>query len=65
MISLTFPDGAVRQVQAGLTGGELAASISKSLEKKAVALLKDGALTDLADPITGDAKVRIISRDDA
>src|SRR5687768_13537408 len=65
MISLTFPDGAVRQVQAGLTGGELAAKISKSLEKKAVALMRDGILTDLADPITRDSKVRIITRDDA
>ncbi|QIG51590.1 threonine--tRNA ligase [Nordella sp. HKS 07] len=65
MINLTFPDGAVRQVNAGLSGAELAASISKSLEKKAVALMKDGVLTDLADPITADAKVRIITRDDA
>lgn len=65
MINLTFPDGAVRQVEAGLSGAELAASISKSLEKKAVALMKDGALVDLADPITADAKVRIITRDDA
>ena len=65
MINLTFPDGAVRQVQPGLSGAELAASISKSLEKKAVALMKDGVLTDLADPITADAKVRIITRDDA
>ena len=65
MMNLTFPDGAVRQVQAGLTGSELAAQISKSLEKKAVALMKDGVLTDLADPITRDAKVRIITRDDA
>ncbi len=44
MINLTFPDGAVRQVQAGTSGGQLAASISKSLEKKAVALIKDGAV---------------------
>ncbi len=65
MINLTFPDGAVRQVQAGLSGAELAAAISKSLEKKAVALMKDGVLTDLADPIAADAKVRIITRDDA
>ena len=65
MINLTFPDGAVRQVEAGISGAGLAASISKSLEKKAVALMKDGVLVDLADPITGDAKVRIITRDDA
>src|SRR5262245_1204933 len=65
MINLTFPDGAVRQVQTGISGAELAASISKSLEKKAVALMKDGVLVDLADPITQDAKVRVITRDDA
>lgn len=65
MINLTFPDSAVRQVQAGLTGADLAAQISKSLEKKAVALMKDGVLVDLSDPITRDAKVRIITRDDA
>ncbi|MGE3876146.1 MAG: threonine--tRNA ligase [Parvibaculaceae bacterium] len=65
MINLTFPDGAVRQVRAGLSGAELAASISKSLEKKAVALVRDGVLADLSDPITQDAKVRIITRDDA
>ncbi len=65
MINLTFPDGAVRRVKAGLSGAELAASISKSLEKKAVALMKDGVLTDLADPIAKDARVRIITRDDA
>lgn len=65
MISLTFPDGAVRQVNTGISGTELAASISKSLERKAVALMKDGVLVDLADPITQDAKVRVITRDDA
>src|SRR5258706_13842153 len=65
MINLTFPDGAVRQVQAGLSGAELATSISKSLERKAVALMKDGVLTDLADPISKDAKVRIVTREDA
>ena len=65
MINLTFPDGAVRQVKAGLSGAKLAASISKSLEKKAVALMKDGVLTDLADPIAKDARIRIITRDDA
>ena len=38
MIHLTFPDGSVRDYQAGITGAELAASISKSLAKKAVAI---------------------------
>jgi threonyl-tRNA synthetase len=64
MIKLTFPDGSVRDYKSGITGAELAASISKSLEKKAVALSLDGALADLADPIDRDASVKILSRED-
>ena len=65
MITLTFPDGNARQVEAGTTAGQVAAQISKSLEKKAVAAMVNGALVDLADPITADASLRIITRDDA
>jgi threonyl-tRNA synthetase len=64
MIHLTFPDGSVREFQSGITGAELAASISKSLSKKAVALSVDGELADLADPIDADASVKILTRDD-
>jgi threonyl-tRNA synthetase len=64
MITLTFPDGAKRQVEAGMTGAQVAASIAKSLEKKAVAALVDGELVDLADPITADATLKIVTRDD-
>jgi threonyl-tRNA synthetase len=64
MIHLTFPDGSVRDYEPGITGAELAASISKSLAKKAVALALDGALADLADPIERDASVKILTRED-
>jgi threonyl-tRNA synthetase len=64
MIKLTFPDNSVREFEAGITGAELAASISKSLAKKAVALSLDGELVDLADPIEKDASVRILTRED-
>ena len=64
MITLTFPDGATRQYDPGLTGREVAAGIAKSLEKKAVAMEVNGTLTDLSDPIVGDAKIRFITRDD-
>src|SRR5262245_55844747 len=64
MISITFPDGSVRQFSAGITGTELAGAIAKSLQKRAVAIVLNGALTDLSDPISTDAAVRIISRDD-
>jgi threonyl-tRNA synthetase len=64
MISLTFPDGSARQYQSGITGAELAASISKSLAKKAVAISLNGALADLSDPIEANAHVKIVTRDD-
>src|SRR5262245_40147533 len=60
-ISLSFPDGAKRLVRKGITGRELAESIAKSLAKRAVAMLVDGKLADLADPIETDATVKIIA----
>ena len=63
-ITLTFPDGAKRSVRKGITGKELAESISKSLAKRAVAMVVDGKLADLADPIKADATVKIVSRTD-
>ncbi len=63
-ITLTFPDGAQRNCPQGITGKELAESISKSLAKKAVALSLDGEVVDLADPINADAAVKIITRTD-
>ncbi len=64
MITLTFPDGAKRQVETGTSAAQVAASISKSLEKKAVAAVVNGGLVNLADPITGDASLRILTRED-
>ncbi|WP_370320665.1 threonine--tRNA ligase [Oricola sp.] len=63
-VSLTFPDGSVKQFDAGATGRDVAESISKSLAKKAVALAIDGQLRDLADPVT-DGAVEIVTREDA
>ncbi len=65
MISLTFPDGAKREVAAGTTAAKVAASISKSLEKKAVAAVVNGELADLHDPISRDATLQIVTRDDS
>jgi len=64
MITLTFPDGAKRQFDSGVPAAQVAASIAKSLEKKAVAAVIDGALCDLGEPIAGDATVKILTRDD-
>jgi threonyl-tRNA synthetase len=63
-ISVTFPDGAQRSLPKGTTGKALAESISKSLAKRAVAMLVDGKLADLADPLEADAAVKIVTRTD-
>lgn len=63
-ITLTFPDGATRDCPQGITGRELAESISKSLAKKAVAISLDGTVCDLADSIDASAHVKIITRTD-
>ena len=64
MITLTFPDGANREFNPGVTGREVAASIAKSLEKRAVAMELDGKLHDLADPISSHATIRFVTRED-
>ena len=63
-VSLTFPDGAVRQYPQGTTGFDIAKGISPSLAKRTVAMALDGVVTDLNDPITTDAKLELINRDD-
>jgi len=63
-ITLTFPDGAKRQVESGTTGLAVAKSISPSLAKRTVAMSLDGKLADLADPIAQDAAIKFLARTD-
>ncbi|MGR3579455.1 MAG: TGS domain-containing protein, partial [Sagittula sp.] len=58
-ISLTFPDGSQRNFDKGVTPAEVAASISKSLGKKAISAQVDGAHYDLQWPIETDAAIAI------
>ena len=64
MIHITFPDGAERAYEPGVSGLEIAKSISPSLAKRTVAMVRNGELTDLADPIDRDAALEFIARDD-
>jgi threonyl-tRNA synthetase len=65
-ISLTFPDGNVRQYEAGVTAAEVAASIAVSLAKKAISAQINGAHYDLQWPIHEDAQIAINTlQDDA
>src|SRR6476469_5883244 len=64
-IALTFPDGARREFPKNTTGLDIAKGISPSLAKRTVAMVLDGTVVDLADPIEQDAKIEFIARDDA
>ncbi|MFI4976506.1 MAG: threonine--tRNA ligase [Caulobacterales bacterium] len=64
MIDLKFPDGSHRQFEAGATGRDVAASISKSLEKKALLVRLDGRLLDLDRPLDAGGSIEIVTRDD-
>jgi threonyl-tRNA synthetase len=63
-ISLTFPDGNAREFDAGVTPGEVAAAISKSLGKKAISAAVNGAHFDLQWPINDDASIAIHTMQD-
>ncbi|NTL98690.1 threonine--tRNA ligase [Enterococcus faecium] len=63
MIKITFPDGAVKEFEAGITTLAIAESISKSLAKKALAGKVNGQLIDLTRPIEEDASIEIITPD--
>lgn len=64
MISIKLPDGSERSLEDGSSGLDLALNISKSLAKKSVAMVFDGTLTDLTDPLNDGATVEILTRDD-
>ena len=64
MIRITLPNGARREFALPVTGAEIAGAIAPSLRRKAVAMLVDGKLADLADPIEADAEIEFIGRED-
>ena len=64
MIHVTFPDGASRAYEPGISGLEIAKSISPSLAKRTVAMALDGTVVDLSDPIRADSKIEFLNRDD-
>ena len=60
-LRLTLPDGSVREMPAGSTGRDLAASIGAGLAKAALAIRVNGQVRDLDRPIEGDATVAILT----
>lgn len=62
-MKITFPDGAVKEFDKGVSTADIAASISPGLKKKALAGKINGELVDLATPIEEDGKIEIVTPD--
>lgn len=63
MITVTFPDGAQRQYESQTTVAAVAASISNSLAKKALAGKFNGQLVDLGRPLNEDGVLELVTPD--
>jgi threonyl-tRNA synthetase len=60
-ISVKLPDGTTRQLPAGSTGADLAASIGPRLAQAAIAALVDGVERDLKAPLPDGASVSVVT----
>lgn len=64
MINITLPDGAVRQYNEGITGLDVAKSISEGLARKIIAAEVNGEVWDATRPINSDAALKLLTWDD-
>ena len=65
MIKITFPDGSVREYEAGVTGLQIAESISSRLAQDVLACGVNGETVELNRPINEDAEVVLYKWEDA
>lgn len=64
MIKITFPDGSVREYEQGVTGQQIAESISPALARNVVSCGVNGETVELNRPINGDATIALYKFDD-
>ena len=64
MVKITFPDGSVREYEQGVTGLQIAESISPALARNVVSCGVNGETVELNRPINGDAKIALYKFDD-
>ena len=65
MISISFPDGAVRQYENGVSAMDIAKSISEGLARKVLAASVNGQVWDATRPITTDASLKLLTWNEA
>lgn len=58
-ITLTFPDGTQKEFDRGVTGFEVAESISQGLARNALSVTFNGEILDLDRPLDGDGTIKI------
>ncbi|ASZ13069.1 threonine--tRNA ligase [Chitinophaga pendula] len=61
MINITFPDGAVRQYESGVTALDVAKSISEGLARKVLSAKVNGQVVDATRPITQDSTLQLLT----
>jgi threonyl-tRNA synthetase len=64
MISIQFPDGAVRQYEPGITALDIARQISEGLARKVLAANINGETVDATRPIHSDASLQLLTWND-
>ncbi len=64
MVTITLPDGSIKQFEAAPTGLDVARSISEGLARDCVAMELDGQVQDLYLAINNDAALRLITKRD-
>ena len=64
MVKITFPDGSVREYENGVTGLQIAESISPALARDVVSCGINGETTELNRPINSDAEIELYKFDD-
>ncbi|HNJ58530.1 MAG TPA: threonine--tRNA ligase [Chitinophagaceae bacterium] len=65
MINISFPDGAVRQYEAGVSAMDIAKSISEGLAKKVLVAGVNNEVWDASRPITTDSSLKLFTWNDA
>ena len=64
MVKITFPDGSVREYEQGVTGLQIAESISPALARNVVSCGVNGETVELNRPINEDASVELYKFED-
>lgn len=64
MIKITLPDNSLREYPSGITGLEIAQSISEGLARKVLSISINGDVTDLNRPINHDARIKLHTWED-